>query len=102
MTERYADSEILEALKEIIFTALRVEKEKLKPESRLFPDLGAESLDVLDIRFRIEEMFGFKISDGEVIQRLGKDLSSDEIEEKFTIQSLVEYIQERLTEKSEV
>jgi acyl carrier protein len=102
MSEIYSESEILEILKDIIVTALRVNRAKLSTESRLFPDLGAESLDILDIRFRIEEMFEIKISEGEVINSLGENLSRVEIEDKFTVKSLLVYVQNCLTEKSEV
>jgi acyl carrier protein len=96
MTVHYKESEILEGLKDIIVTAMRTDKMKIQPDSRIFSDLGAESLDVLDIRFRIEAMFGFKISDGELIHQLGDNLTAEEIEKKFTIHSLLVYVQSRL------
>jgi acyl carrier protein len=102
MANTYSETEILEGLKDIIITALRIDREKLVPEARFFPDLGAESLDVLDIRFRIEEMFQLKFSDGEVIRQLGENLTSAEIEDKFTLQSLFDFVLMRITEKSEV
>jgi acyl carrier protein len=99
MHEFISDEEIIGKIQEIIFDAMRVDQENITPQARLFTDLGAESLDILDIRFRIQEMFGFQISDGEVIRRLGKDLSTAEIEEKLTVLSLVDYIKQRLQEK---
>jgi acyl carrier protein len=102
MANTYSETEILEGLKDIIITALRVDRERLVPDARFFPDLGAESLDVLDIRFRIEEMFQLKFSDGEVIRQLGENLTHAEIEDKFTLQSLFDYVLKRINETNEV
>jgi acyl carrier protein len=40
---------------------LNVEEEEIKPESTLQGDLGAESIDFLDIVFRLERGFGIRI-----------------------------------------
>jgi acyl carrier protein len=46
--------------------SLNVEEEKIKPASTLQGDLGAESIDFLDIVFRLEREFGIKIPRGEL------------------------------------
>ncbi|MCI0378220.1 MAG: acyl carrier protein [Gemmataceae bacterium] len=46
--------------------ALNVDEEEVKPESTLQGDLGAESIDFLDIVFRLEREFGIKIPRGEL------------------------------------
>lgn len=46
--------------------ALNVEEEDIKPTSTLQGDLGAESIDFLDIVFRLEREFGIKIPRGEL------------------------------------
>src|ERR1700722_11439279 len=46
--------------------ALNVDEEDIKPESTLQGDLGAESIDFLDIVFRLEREFGIKIPRGEL------------------------------------
>jgi acyl carrier protein len=46
--------------------ALNVEEEEIKPTSTLQGDLGAESIDFLDIVFRLEREFGIKIPRGEL------------------------------------
>src|SRR2546426_3126018 len=46
--------------------ALNVDEEEIKPESTLQGDLGAESIDFLDIVFRLEREFGIKIPRGEL------------------------------------
>ena len=102
MTHNYADDKIFAIVRDIIVEALRIDPSKVEPDARFFIDLGAESIDVLDIRFRIEAAFGFKISDGEVRRHIGEDLTAEEIEEKFTVESLLEYVMERLAEKETV
>ena len=95
MHESHDKKEIFSKIKEIIYNAMRVNPEKITTNARIFTDLGAESLDVLDIRFRIEQIFGFKIGDREIIKQLGDNLSSKEIEEKFTVGSIVDYVEKR-------
>ncbi|MBW2220027.1 MAG: acyl carrier protein [Deltaproteobacteria bacterium] len=58
------DKEIYEKVADAIVEALGVEPEEVEPSSELFDDLGAESLDLLDIVFRLEKTFGIKIPRG--------------------------------------
>ena len=58
------EKEIYEGVKEAIVEALGVEDDEVEPTSVLFDDLGAESLDLLDIVFRLEKTFGIKIPRG--------------------------------------
>ncbi len=51
------DAEILEELKPVLVEVLGVAPERIRPESVLVADLGAESIDLLDLSFRIEEKF---------------------------------------------
>ena len=46
--------------------ALGVDEEDVKPEATLVGDLGAESIDFLDIVFRLEKAFDIKIPRGEL------------------------------------
>jgi len=76
------DKEIYEKVKEAIVDALGVDAEEVKPDSVLFDDLGAESLDLLDIVFRLEKAFGIKIPRGGVQQDL---LAAEGIKEQDVI-----------------
>jgi acyl carrier protein len=62
------DNEIYEGVKEAIVDAMGLEPEEIEENSSLFDDLGAESLDLLDIVFRIEKTFGIKIPRGGIQQ----------------------------------
>ena len=54
---------IEETVKEIIVAELRVEKDRLKPSTHLMNDLGADSLDALNVALRLEDAFKIKIPD---------------------------------------
>jgi acyl carrier protein len=58
------NQEIYSGVKEAIVEALGLDPEEVEENSSLFEDLGAESLDLLDIVFRIEKTFGIKIPRG--------------------------------------
>src|SRR5437899_2616358 len=58
--------EIFEKVSSTLVEALNVDEEDVKPTSTLQGDLGAESIDFLDIVFRLEREFGIKIPRGEL------------------------------------
>lgn len=59
-------SEIFEKIQEVLVDALAVDEDEVTPEATLIADLGAESIDILDISFKLEQEFGFKIAQGEL------------------------------------
>jgi len=60
--------------------ALGCEVERVKPEASLIDDLGAESIDFLDIVFRLERAFKVKIPRGKLIEDARGNLSELEFE----------------------
>jgi acyl carrier protein len=58
--------EIRLRLTKVLMEALGVEEADIKPGATLQGDLGAESIDFLDIVFRLEREFGIKIHRGEL------------------------------------
>jgi acyl carrier protein len=58
--------EIFEKVKAALVEALGVDEDEISPEATMVGDLGAESIDFLDIVFRLEKAFGIKISRGEL------------------------------------
>lgn len=58
--------EIYQKVSATLVDALNVEEDEIKPTSTLQGDLGAESIDFLDIVFRLEREFGIKIPRGEL------------------------------------
>jgi acyl carrier protein len=59
-------NEIIKTVRTIISQALKVDESKVNLESSLIKDLGAESIDFLDIVFRLEKSFKIKIPKGEL------------------------------------
>jgi acyl carrier protein len=53
--------EIFQQVKEILVDALGVDDDEVTTEATLMGDLGAESIDFLDIVFRLEKTFSIKI-----------------------------------------
>ncbi len=90
------DRDILGEIASMVAEALQVDRTDLRPESRLILDLGAESIDFIDIQFRLEQKYDLVIEEGDIIAHIGDELTADEIEERFTIQSIVDFIQFRL------
>jgi acyl carrier protein len=58
--------EIFSKVSATLVEALNVDEEDVKPDATLQGDLGAESIDFLDIVFRLEREFGIKIPRGEL------------------------------------
>jgi acyl carrier protein len=58
--------EIYTKVSATLVEALNVEEEEINPKSTLQGDLGAESIDFLDIVFRLEREFGIKIPRNEL------------------------------------
>ena len=59
--------EIYSKVQGVLVDALGVDEDQVKPNARLRQDLGAESIDFLDIVFRLERAFTIKIPRGEMI-----------------------------------
>jgi len=74
---------IFEKVKESVVEALGVDEEEVTPHAVLFDDLGAESLDLLDIVFRLEKEFGIKIPRGgiqaEALSAEGENLKEEDL-----------------------
>jgi acyl carrier protein len=58
--------EILTKIRTALVEALGVDEDEVTPEATLTGDLGAESIDFLDIVFRLEKAFDIKIPRGEL------------------------------------
>ena len=74
---------VLEKLKGILVDQLDVEEEKITPEASITEDLGADSLDVVDLIMSLEESFSIEIPD-------------EDIERIKTGGDIVKYIEERI------
>ncbi len=78
-------SQIAEKVKEIIAKELGIDIQEVKPEASFQEDLGADSLDVVELVMAMEEEFGLEIpeSDAEKIK---------------TVQDAINYIESKVKE----
>ena len=58
--------DIMEKVVEVLEDALGADPEDIVPAASLTADLDAESIDFLDIVFKLEQTFGFKVAQGEL------------------------------------
>lgn len=78
-----SQADIFEKVKAIVVEQLSVEAEKVTPESNFSNDLGADSLDTVELVMALEEEFEIEIP--------------DEAAEKITtVQESVEYIEKKI------
>ena len=61
--------------------ALGCELDEVKPQASLIDDLGAESIDFLDIVFRLERAFKVKIPRGKIVEEARGELSESQFEQ---------------------
>lgn len=72
-----------ERVKKIVAEQLGVDEEEVTPEASFVDDLGADSLDTVELVMAFEEEFGIEIPD-------------DDAEKIITVQNSVDYIKERM------
>ena len=72
-------------VKKIIADVLVLDEGDIAPTSRLITDLGAESIDFLDLVFQLEKEFSVKIPRGQLEKNARVSLSEDEFEKNGVI-----------------
>ncbi len=75
-------AEILEELRTIIVETRGVDEEEVVETATLFEDLGLESIDFLEISFRMEESFGFPFPTddlGEIMNSVGENSTTEDV-----------------------
>jgi acyl carrier protein len=65
-TPRKSRDDIFEKVQGVLVEALGVDEDEVTPDASLAADLGAESIDFLDIVFRLEKSFGIEIPRSEL------------------------------------
>ena len=76
-----------EKVRDVVVEQLGVKESEVKPEARFVEDLGADSLDTVELAMAIEEEFGIEISD-------------DDAENAKTVGDVVEYINKKVGVKN--
>lgn len=81
------DPPVYETAKKIISDYLRLRDDELQPDSHIVDDMGADSLALVELGFRLSETFGVPIMDA--------------ADEKLIFKNLVAYIEDHLNAKTE-
>ena len=79
------ESELHEAVQEAVVGALGVSEDEASPDATLMDDLGAESIDLLDILFRIERSTGVKIQASDLGDYIQGGIPDDEFSDESEI-----------------
>lgn len=74
-----------EKVKDIIVDKLGVDAEKVKPEANFIDDLGADSLDTVELVMAFEEEFNVEIPD-------------DDAQQITTVQNAIDYLSKKMQE----
>ena len=75
-------SEIQEQVKKIVVDHLGIDESKVLPEAKFIDDLGADSLDTVELVMAFEEKFGIEIPD-------------DAAETILTVKDAIDFIQNK-------
>lgn len=70
------------AVKEAVVEALALDEDEVTPDATLMDDLGAESIDLLDILFRIERSTGVKIEAADLGDHIQGGIPDDEFSDE--------------------
>ena len=77
------NQEIFEKVRDIVAELLDIDPETITPESKFQADLGADSLDLVELIMEFEEQFGGEISD-------------EDAQKITTVGEAVKYVEERM------
>jgi len=75
------NEEIFRMVRSCIADSLAVNEQEINPASRLIDDLGADSLDFLDIIFSLEKQFSTKLRDPDLDLLIRADFSQEKATE---------------------
>ncbi|MCS7279653.1 MAG: acyl carrier protein [Thermodesulfobacteriaceae bacterium] len=75
-----------EKIVDIIAEKLNLSKDQIKPEASFIDDLGADSLDLVELVMTMEETFGMEVPD-------------EDAEKLKTVKDVIEYVKSKLGEQ---
>ena len=77
---------VYEKLKELILSQFGIDEDQLTPDTDIVDDLGADSLDVMEMLMALEEEYGILVVD-------------DDVSELRTISEIVEFVESKINSK---
>ncbi len=92
----WTEDRIFDVLKSILMEALEIESDIIHPDSMMMKELGAESIDILDIAFRIETAFHIKIPE-EAFSVKPEDIPKGKnANEILTVRLILDFVKDKL------
>jgi acyl carrier protein len=88
--------DVFAKVQETLVDALGVDDDEVTPEATLIGDLGAESIDFLDIVFRLEKNFDVKIPRGELFPEGLASADSGYIEDGVVTEKGISELRDRM------
>ncbi|MBR5113710.1 MAG: acyl carrier protein [Oscillospiraceae bacterium] len=77
---------VYDKLKELILSQFGIDEDQLTPDTDIVDDLGADSLDVMEMLMALEEEYGILVVD-------------DDVSELRTISEIVEFVESKIDAK---
>jgi acyl carrier protein len=81
-----AKGEVAEKVRQLISEQLGVDEADVTPNAHFIEDLGADSLDQVELVMALEEAYGFEVSD-------------EDAEKMLTVQSAIDYVERHAKRK---
>jgi len=78
--------QIAKKVRPIVASQLKIKEDEVKPEAHFIEDLGADSLDTVELVMALEEEFGIEIPD-------------EDAEHILTVGKLVDYLEQKLNQQ---
>lgn len=76
----YTEEAVFDKVRDAFVEALGVDEDEVHLKAKVIDDLGAESLDFLDIVFRLERSFDLKIPRGDLERQAQESMAGEEYE----------------------
>ncbi len=80
------NEDIFKKVQQILSKQLKEDETKITPDSRVIDDLGADSLDSMEIVLELEDAYNIEIFD-------------EDMEKMLTVKDIVEHIEEQIQKK---
>lgn len=99
---KITEEKIFDSIRDYLAESLAINADEISLNSSLIDDLGADSLDFLDILFQMERMFSIKLRDSEVNRLLRAEATATPAKSKYLVFEDVKRLQEWLPALSRV
>ena len=96
MTDPELAQRVNAAVVDALQGALEVDRNEITPTATIMDDLGAESIDLLDLRFRIERALGLRITNEDLAEAFRATKSAEEFRRAFTVGAMCDYLVQRM------